>query len=98
MVIRKITRHMHVIGIAVTLTEMLMELESEEKVEKRIDAKIADCKQALSDFSQMRLLDLKCKFQAIRRTLAIVMDGEDELDVRKARLSAVLEICEEIRI
>jgi len=47
MVTRKLTRHVHVIGIAVSLWEVMMEFESEDKLDQEIDKKIGEAKNDL---------------------------------------------------
>jgi hypothetical protein len=44
MVARKITRHVHVIGIAVSLVEVMLEFESEDKIDNEIDERIEKSK------------------------------------------------------
>ena len=48
MVTRKITRHVHVIGIAVSLLECLFEHESEDKLEELMDHKVDKMKSDVS--------------------------------------------------
>lgn len=47
MVARKITRHVHVIGIAVSLVEVMLEFESEDKIDNEIDERIEKSKTQL---------------------------------------------------
>lgn len=49
MVTRKLTRHVHVIGIAVTLVEVMMEFESEDKIDEEVDIRIDKAKNDLEN-------------------------------------------------
>lgn len=43
------TKHVHVIGIAVTLVEVMLEFESHDKIEVQIDARIDKTKNELEN-------------------------------------------------
>mmetsp|Transcript_8955 Transcript_8955/g.7958 ORF Transcript_8955/g.7958 Transcript_8955/m.7958 type:complete len:112 (+) Transcript_8955:356-691(+) len=93
MVTRKLTRHIHVIGIAVTLVEVMMEFESEDKIDKLIDEKVDKAKSDLEkNILKSRLTDLKSKFIAMKNTFELVINGEDSYDIRRSRLDAILGI------
>lgn len=99
MVTRKLTRHIHVIGIAVTLVEVMLEFESEEKVDAEIDSRIDKAKDDLNDnILKTKLTDLKAKFLAMKNTFELVVNGTDDYDIRRSRLDSVLGIWEEIAL
>lgn len=55
MVARKLTRHVHVIGIAVTLVEVMLEFESENKIEKQTDLRVDKTKTELENSKLLAL-------------------------------------------
>ncbi|CAI2364370.1 unnamed protein product [Moneuplotes crassus] len=99
MVTRKLTLHVHVIGIAVTLLEVMLEFESEDKVDEEIDTRIDKAKGDLDkNILKSNLTDLKAKFLAVKNTFELVVNGSDNFDIRRARLDSVLGVCEEISL
>lgn len=96
---RKLTLHVHVIGIAVTLLEVMLEFESEDKVDEEIDKRVDKAKGELDkNILKSNLTDLRAKFLAMKNTFELVINGSDNFDIRRARLDSVLGICQEIAL
>ena len=97
MVTRKVLWHVHVIGIAITAVEVVLEGEKHDKMLATMDMKVGTAKKELNDkIFDIRLTDLKSKFLAIKSTFDLVLYGSDDEDLRKSRLDSVFVICEEI--
>ena len=97
MVTRKVLWHVHVIGLAITAVEIVLEGEKHEKMISTIDLKVQTAKRDINEsIFDLRLTDLKTKFLAIKNTFDLVLYGSDDNELRKSRLDSVFVICEEI--
>lgn len=94
---RKILWHVQIIGIAIATVEVFLEGEKHDVLINTMDTKVGGVKKQLNkQIFELRITELKSKFQMIKSTFDLVMHGEDDSSLRKSRLDALFVVCEEV--